>query len=277
MAKRNISPSGVESAVTAGSSVVGVIGTDDTGRRWSIGELARASGLTVPTLRHYDETGLLPAGERTGSGHRRYTEPDLRRLYRIRALRGLGLSLEEISGVLADSVDDLATMRNLLATQLRELERHAGRIQQVTTQIHGLLEQLDGASVPGPDQFMATLEMMTMYETYFTQEQRDRLAERRAELGEDAVDAAKTQWSGMVEELLRHVRDSTPVDDPRVQTLVGRWDELAGRFNGGDERVKGAAKAMWDDNRAELSQPLPWPADQLSALVAYLDRARQSG
>lgn len=179
--------------------------------------------------------------------------------------------------MLADSVDDLATMRDLLATQLRELERHAGRIQQVTTQTHGLLEQLDGASVPSPDQFMATLEMMTMYETYFTQEQRDRLAERRAELGEEAVDAAKTQWSGMVEELLQHVRDSTPVDDPRVQTLVGRWDELAGRFNGGDERVKGAAKAMWDGNRAELSQRLPWPADQLSAMVAYLDRARQSG
>jgi MerR family transcriptional regulator, thiopeptide resistance regulator len=42
-----------------------VIGKDDTGRRWSIGELARASGLTVRALRHYDEIGLLTAGERT--------------------------------------------------------------------------------------------------------------------------------------------------------------------------------------------------------------------
>lgn len=254
-----------------------MIGPDDTGRRWSIGELARACGLTVRTLRHYDETGLLRASERTGSGHRRYTEPDLRRLYRIRALRGLGLSLEEIAGVLADSVDDLATMRDLLATQLRDLERHAEQIQQVKSQLRGLLKQLDGASVPGPDQFMTTLEMMAMYETYFTQEQRDRLAERTAEIGPEAVAAAKTQWAGMVEELLQHVRTDTPVDDPRVRTLVGQWDELATRFNGGDEGIKGATKAVWNDHQAEISQRLPWPVDKLSALVAYLDRARQAG
>ncbi|GII88878.1 hypothetical protein Ssi03_68680 [Sphaerisporangium siamense] len=49
-------------------------------RRWSIGELARATGVTVRTLHHYDEIGLVPASERTASGHRRYTEGDLRRL-----------------------------------------------------------------------------------------------------------------------------------------------------------------------------------------------------
>ncbi|MFI6739357.1 MerR family transcriptional regulator [Nonomuraea sp. NPDC050451] len=69
-------------------------------RRWTIGELAKASGVTVRTLYHYDEIGLARAGERTASGHRRYTEADLRRLYRVRALRGLGLSLEEIAEVL---------------------------------------------------------------------------------------------------------------------------------------------------------------------------------
>ena len=187
-----------------------VIGKDDAGRRWSIGEMARASGMTVRALRHYDEIGLLSAGERTASGHRRYTERDVRRLYRVRALRALGLSLEEIAGVLADSAGDLAAMRDLLTAQLRGLEAHAVRIQQLTHRLHGLLEQIDGASMPDPDQFMTTLEMISVFETSFTTEQREQLAQRRAALGPEAVEAAKTEWAGLVEELLRHVQDEHP-------------------------------------------------------------------
>ncbi|MEV4461974.1 MerR family transcriptional regulator [Microbispora sp. NPDC049633] len=88
-----------------------MIGADDAGRRWSIGELARATGMTVRALHHYDEIGLLTASERTPSGHRRYSERDLRRLYRVRALRALGLSLEEVAAVLAGAADDPESLR----------------------------------------------------------------------------------------------------------------------------------------------------------------------
>ncbi|MEV7008767.1 MerR family transcriptional regulator [Streptosporangium sp. NPDC051022] len=254
-------------------------GKDAAARRWSIGELARASGLTVRALRHYDEIGLLPASERTVSGHRRYTERDLRRLYRVRALRALGLSLEEIADALAGSADDLVTMRELLTAQLRDLEDQAGRIHRLERRIHGLLRQLDDASMPGPDQFMTTLEMMSVFETYFTPEQREQLAERRAALGPEAVEEARTRWTALVEELLHHVRADTPVDDPRVRDLLSRWDALGAAFHPAGERSGGtraAAQRMWQDNSAELSRNLPWPADRMTALVAYLERARQT-
>jgi DNA-binding transcriptional MerR regulator len=259
---------------------VDVIGKDDAGRRWSIGEVARASGMTVRALRHYDEIGLLSAGERTASGHRRYTGRDVRRLYRIRALRGLGLSLEEIASVLADSEGDLVAMRDLLTAQLRGLEAHAAGIQQLTHQLRGLLGQIDSASMPDPDQFMMTLEMISVFETSFTAEQQEQLAQRRAELGPEGVEAAKTEWAGLVEELLRHVQDGTPVDDPQVRALVGRWDALANRFHsdGADgERTKAAAQAMWQDNSEEIGRSLPWPTDRMRDLVHYLERVRQAG
>jgi DNA-binding transcriptional MerR regulator len=243
-------------------------------RRWSIGELAQASGLTVRALRHYDEIGLLTPGGRTASGHRRYTEHDLRRLYRIRALRGLGLSLGEIAGVLP--ADDLDTMRDLLTAQLRGLEVQAERTRRLTRQIRGLLRRLDNASMPDPGQFMTTLEMISMVETSFTPEQWDRLARRRAELGAEVVEAAKTEWAGLVEELLACVREDTPVDDPRVRTLVARWDALATRFHDGDERTGAAARTLWQENSDELGRALPWPTDQLRDLVRYLERARQA-
>jgi DNA-binding transcriptional MerR regulator len=249
--------------------------SDDDTRRWSIGELARASGLTVRALRHYDAIGLVTAGERTASGHRRYTERDLRRLYRVRVLRALGLSLEEIGDVLAGAEDDLGAMRDLLTAQLRGLEAHAERIRRLTDQVRGLLGRMD-ASMPDPDRFMTTLEMMSVFETSFTPDERDRLARRRAELGPEAIESARTEWSRLVEELLPHVRDDTPVDDPRVRSLVGRWDALGNLFHD-DDRTKATARAMWQENSEELGRNLPWPADRMRDLVRYLERARQTG
>ncbi|GAA3440865.1 hypothetical protein Pve01_19840 [Planomonospora venezuelensis] len=260
--------------------MVTVTGRDGAGRRWSIGEVARASGMTVRALHHYDEIGLLRASERTASGHRRYTGRDVRRLYRVRALRTLGLSLEEIADVLDGSADDLEAMRGLLAAQLHGLEAHAVRLRQLTDRLRGLLERLDGASMPDPDQFMTTLEMISVFEASFTPEQREQLARRRAELGPEAVEAAGLEWKELVEELLRHVQDGTPADDPRVRELVGRWDALGNRFHstGADgERTKAAARRMWEEHSEELGRSLPWPAERMRELVRYLERVRQAG
>ncbi|MFC6085783.1 MerR family transcriptional regulator [Sphaerisporangium aureirubrum] len=244
-------------------------------RRWSIGELAKASGLTVRTLHHYDEIGLLSAGERTAAGHRRYTGRDLRRLYRVRALRALGLSLEEVSHALAGPADDLAGMRDLLAAQLRDLDAHAVRIQVLKERIHGLLGQIDAASMPDPEDFMATLERMSMFENYFTPEQQQELAERREALGPEAIEAAKREWAGLVNELLSHVAAGTPVDDPQARTLVERWDAVAQPFHR-SEGTKVAAQRMWDENSAALSRALPWTPEQMTGLVAYVNQVRES-
>jgi MerR family transcriptional regulator, thiopeptide resistance regulator len=270
---------GLEPAATEGSSVMSVIGKEESGRRWSIGQLARASGLTVRALRHYDAVGLLKASERTASGHRRYTEADLRRLYRVRALRSLGLSLEAIGDVLADSADDLAVMRELLTAQLRALEADARRAERLRQQLRGLLDQIEDESMPGPQRFMTTLELISVYETSFTAEQREQLAQRRAELGPEAIEEAKTEWAGLVEELLRHVQDDTPVDDPRVRSLAGRWDAIADRFHapGADgEQTKAATQRMWEENSEEIGRSLPWPTERMRELVHYLERVRQA-
>jgi MerR family transcriptional regulator, thiopeptide resistance regulator len=253
-----------------------VNGIEKDARRWSIGELARATGITVRTLHHYDGIGLLAASERTAAGHRRYTERDLRRLYRIRSLRALGLSLEETAAVLAGPADELASLEDLLTTQLDRLAVHAARIRQLRDRIEGLLSRIHHQDMPGAGQFMTTLEMISVFDSYFTPEQRNELAARAGDLGPEAVEAAKQRWAGLVQELLQHVQQDTPVEDPRVQELAASWDALAARFNGGDERVKAAAQSVWQEHSEEISQPMPWPADQLRALVAYLHRARQA-
>src|SRR3954467_7090998 len=61
-----------------------------------VGELARRTGLTVRTLHHYDEIGLLKPSLHTEAGHRLYAAGDITRLQQVLSLRQLGFGLEEI-------------------------------------------------------------------------------------------------------------------------------------------------------------------------------------
>lgn len=69
---------------------------------YPVGDVARMTGVTVRTLHHYDEVGLLSPSGRTAAGYRRYAEPDLERLQQILTYRELGFPLAEIASILAD-------------------------------------------------------------------------------------------------------------------------------------------------------------------------------
>jgi DNA-binding transcriptional MerR regulator len=66
----------------------------------SIGEAARRSGVKIPTIRYYEQIGLLPAPPRTGSNRRLYDQHDVRRLIFIRHSRELGFEIESIRALL---------------------------------------------------------------------------------------------------------------------------------------------------------------------------------
>ena len=65
-----------------------------------IGELAERTGLSLRTIRHYDEVGLLKASGRSEGGFRLYSPDDLARLLLIRRMKPLGFSLEEMTELL---------------------------------------------------------------------------------------------------------------------------------------------------------------------------------
>lgn len=92
-------------------------------RTWPIAEVARMSGVTARTLRHYDETGLLPPAGTGSNGHRYYGESQLLRLQQILVLRELGLGLEDIGRVLAEQIDELDALRGHHRRLLAERNR----------------------------------------------------------------------------------------------------------------------------------------------------------
>lgn len=73
---------------------------DQTPRTMHIGELAERTALSLRTIRHYDEVGILTPSGRTEGGFRLYTEDDFTRLMLIRRMKPLGYSLEQMGELL---------------------------------------------------------------------------------------------------------------------------------------------------------------------------------
>jgi DNA-binding transcriptional MerR regulator len=88
----------------------------------SVGELSELSGVSVRTLHHYDEIGLLVPSTRTPAGYRRYSADDAARLARILYYRSLEFSLEQIASILADpglgAQDHLRTQHRMLRERI---------------------------------------------------------------------------------------------------------------------------------------------------------------
>lgn len=85
-----------------------------------IGEVSDLSGVSVRMLRHYDRTGLLSPSQRTSTDYRDYSPADLGRLFRIEALRSLGLTLAEVGDALDDPTMDAATVLDRLRQETRD-------------------------------------------------------------------------------------------------------------------------------------------------------------
>ncbi|MGW4564846.1 MerR family transcriptional regulator [Streptomyces sp. NPDC004561] len=100
---------------------------------YSVGQVAGFAGVTVRTLHHYDEIGLLVPSERTYAGHRRYSDADLDRLQQILFYRELGLPLEEVAALLDDPDADphahLRRQHELLTARIEKLQKMAAAVE----------------------------------------------------------------------------------------------------------------------------------------------------
>ena len=106
-------------------------------QEWTVGELAQQAGVSVRTLHHYDQIGLLRP-TRSAAGHRRYTEPEVARLTQVVALRSVGLSLGEIRGCLDSGEALVAT----LTRQLRDLDLRVAQTTALRDRLATVVAQL---------------------------------------------------------------------------------------------------------------------------------------
>lgn len=164
-----------------------------------MGELARATGLSVRVLPHWDEIGLVSPG-RTAGGHRCYTSAEVTRLYQALALRQMGLRLENIAALLEGT--DPAP-RQTLRAHLERVEADLAARKALRDRLVEVLQALDtSATTHDRDDdhavdvalLIEVIEKMTMFEQHLTTEQRTWLSQRREQIGEQAWHEAIDAW-----------------------------------------------------------------------------------
>jgi DNA-binding transcriptional MerR regulator len=104
---------------------------------WTVGQVARLAGVSVRTLHHYDEIGLVRPADRSAAGYRHYAHADLERLQQVLAYRRLGFALEDIAPILDDPAVDTV---NLLRERHASLTEQAARLKEIVATVQRTME-----------------------------------------------------------------------------------------------------------------------------------------
>lgn len=188
-----------------------------------VGDLARRTGLTVRTLHHYDEIGLLTPSGRSEAGYRLYSHADVQRLHSIQTLRHLGLPLSDIGELLAG--EGMAP-ENVLEQQILALDQQIHQATELRGRLSMLRDGLMAGAQPEMGNWLEALALMTTYGKYFSAAELKRIFSRWKLIEAD--------WL-VVKDLVRKAMDrQLAPDSPEVQALAYRWMALMRHWMDGD-------------------------------------------
>ncbi len=115
---------------------------------YTIGQLAKEAGVNLATVRYYERRGLLREPPRTPSGHRQYSDDDLKRIRFIKSTQALGFSLTEIAELLSMRVTADGTCRDVrqrIEDKLSDIEDKIAALQKIKKALQNLERSCPGA------------------------------------------------------------------------------------------------------------------------------------
>jgi MerR family copper efflux transcriptional regulator len=124
-------------------------------RVFTIGALARATGVSTPTIRYYEEIGLLPPASRTAGGQRSYDEADLSRLTFIKQCREFGFGIDQVRVLLELSISadrDCAETRDIAQLHLDEVRQKLVELRSLEQRLESFVTRCNVACAGGPGQ-----------------------------------------------------------------------------------------------------------------------------
>lgn len=200
---------------------------------YSVGQVAGFAGVTVRTLHHYDEIGLLVPSERSHAGHRRYGDEDLDRLQQILFYRELGFPLDEVAALLDDPETDprahLRRQHELLTARIEKLQKMAAAVE------HAMEARTMGINLTPEEKF----------EVFGDKDP------------EEHAEEAERRWGGTeaYAESQRRAARYTKDDWKRMQAEVASWGERYDALMEAGEPATGErAMDMAEEHRQHISQ-----------------------
>ncbi len=228
-------------------------------KEYTVQQLAKMAGVSVRTLHHYDQIGLLKPSSRSRAKYRYYTERELFRLQQILFFKELEVPLAEIAKILDDpSFDPVAALRNhrrLIEERMQRLTTLLATVDKTIRELKGEMkmtshkELYQGFSPEEKKQIASyTDEARKKYDTA----QVDEVTARVSKWPKEKWDAVRKEWDDVVRQLAT-MKDK-PVSDPAVQALVARHHaNLENFFHAPAAMYKGLGALYVDDPRFRKS------------------------
>jgi DNA-binding transcriptional MerR regulator len=221
----------------------------------TISQLASYAGVTVRTVRHYHQIGLLPEPERDHSGYRTYNSAAVVRLIRIRTLADAGVPLARVQELLAADEDEFAAavteIDRRLRREIRELQDHRRQIARLAA----------GDSLALPQEVVDYLDLLRA----------GGVSEAMVEGERDGWILVAARWPEKIPEFMADKR--AQLDDPRTLQLYRLIGELV--EGGPDEKRLNAVADLIAEiaNQAAERGELDWQQEEMNddAFVALID------
>ncbi|MGF6883882.1 DNA-binding transcriptional MerR regulator [Nocardia sp. GAS34] len=224
---------------------------------WSIAEVARMSGVTARTLRHYDQIGLLEPAWVGANSYRYYEEEQLLRLQQILVLRELGLSLAEIAESVDSEPDTLAALRQhhvRLLTERNRLDRMANTVARTIAELEGKTEMAVKINRPenlfeGFDHSQYDDEARERWPEEFEQSQRN-----AANISPEDVERMQREATAAMIRMAEFMAAGAPVDNSAVQAEIHTHYQGICRFwTPNRDAYKCMGRMFVDDERYKAS------------------------
>jgi len=219
---------------------------------WSVAEVARLSGVTSRTLRHYDAIGLLPPARVGANGYRYYGRAQLLRLQQVLLLRDLGLGLDAIAEVLDGRSDRRAALRR----HARWLEEERDRLARLATTVARTLAELDGGRSMTAEQLFDGFdpERQARYEREiaerYGEETVTETRRRTAGWGREQYAQVAREYDEVEGRMADLLEQGVPAGDPRVLDVLDEHHAVVARFWTPDaESYPGLGRVYAEDPR----------------------------
>ena len=240
-------------------------------KRYTSGQIASASGLTIRTIQHYDNIGLLRSSGRTDSGRRYYTQDDLIRLEQIVFYKSLDFSLDQIKEqiLLQPSKNELLEMfknqRLLLLQKMEHLHTSFATIGIMSGMIEAgkeppfavLLKFL--CALPGDDIFSQAPQLLT-------KKQQETLSPQFQDV--EPVQRFYHKWKEILIEATILIHENIPPNSTAAQDLAKRWWDTILSFTGGDmELIKQLSELHLEDQLVTKNE------EMMDSAIRFIENA----
>ena len=238
----------------------------DTGNKFTIGEIARLTGLTIRTLQYYDNTGLVPLEKDCRNGRRFFKESDLSRLQQVMFYKAMGLKIKKIKELLTDTV----TVNQFISVLIEQKDLLTGKLNDLSANIAiieaSLASLKENGSVPWGNliELIISLNKETIFE--YRKVPLDAASENAFK---DHYSSADTiikdywEWKKLVLEAVSHTLNKIDPAGAKGREFARKWENMIYTVSDGNNELLEAHRKSYNNRKN-------WP-DEDRRLMEFAD------